>query len=304
MSFSTWQQAHTRRYLEKSMKILLAGATGYLGNHIAHQLESQAMDYQAIARDPDKLIQQGLNPTRIFQAELTKPTTLKNCCDGMDVVISTVGITRQKEGLTYMDVDYQANLNLLNEAVKSGVKKFIYVSVLNGKQLRHLKIGEAKERFVEELASSGIEYGVIRPNGFFSDMSAFYKMAQKGRIYLFGDGTFKSNPIHGADLAVCCIQAIEREQTEWNVGGPQTLTHNDIAKLAFDVVGKTPKITYIPNCVRGLTLTILRLFTCSKVYGPIEFFMTVMAMDMTAPEYGKHTLKQHFQHLNSEQEKR
>ena len=36
-----------------------------------------------------------------------------------------------------------------------------------------------------------------------------------------------------------------------------------------------------------------------KVYGPVEFFLTVMAMDMLAPEYGKHTLKEYFTNLNN-----
>lgn len=42
-------------------------------------------------------------------------------------------------------VDYQANLNLLNEARENGVRKFIYVSLLNGERLRHLKICDAKD---------------------------------------------------------------------------------------------------------------------------------------------------------------
>ena len=67
------------------------------------------------------------------------------------MVISTVGITRQKDGFTYMDVDYRENANLLSEAKRSGVKKFIYVSVLNGEKLSNLKICEAKEIFVTEL---------------------------------------------------------------------------------------------------------------------------------------------------------
>jgi hypothetical protein len=45
-------------------------------------------------------------------------------------------------------------MNLLQEAKKSRVKKFIYVSVLNGENLRHLKICDAKERFVEQLKKS------------------------------------------------------------------------------------------------------------------------------------------------------
>lgn len=106
------------------MKILLAGASGYLGTYIMKQLQSQLFDYIVIARNPDKLITKGMDPDRIVKAELTNPKSIENCCQGIDTVISTVGITRQKEGLTYMEVDYQANLNLLNEALKSGVKKF------------------------------------------------------------------------------------------------------------------------------------------------------------------------------------
>jgi hypothetical protein len=39
-------------------------------------------------------------------------------------------------------------------------------------------------------------------------MDEFYHMAVKGRIYLFGDGSYKSNPIHGEDLAQVCVDAI------------------------------------------------------------------------------------------------
>ena len=160
-------------------KILLAGATGYLGSHIAKKLVQEAYDLRVIVRSPDKLEQSGIEVEDLFQAEITRPETLKGCCNGIDTVISTVGITRQKDGLTYLDVDYQANLNLLNEAQESGVRKFVFVSVLNGKKLRQLKICDAKEKFVERLEKSGLDYCVIRPNGFFSDMSEFFPWHEK-----------------------------------------------------------------------------------------------------------------------------
>jgi nucleoside-diphosphate-sugar epimerase len=81
--------------------------------------------------------------------EVTKPEMLQGIMNDVDVVISTIGITKQKDGLTYMDVDYQANLNLLNEAKKAGVRKFIYVSAFNADRLKHLKIAAAKEKFVD-----------------------------------------------------------------------------------------------------------------------------------------------------------
>lgn len=280
-------------------KVLLAGATGYLGSHITKKLYKSAYELRVIARSPGKLMKLGIEVEDVFRAELTKPDTIKGCCTGIDTVISTVGITRQKDGLTYLDVDYQANLNLLNEAREAGVRKFIYVSVLNGENLRHLKICEAKERFVEALEQSGLEYCVIRPNGFFSDMSELYVMASKGNVYLFGNGEQKTNPIHGDDLAEVCVGAIESSAQEIKVGGPDVLTYNEIAEIAFEVIGQTPRITYIPDWVRQLILKILRTFTYSKFYGPIEFFMTVTAIDMIAPKHGMHRLRDYYQTLSA-----
>jgi len=282
-------------------KVLLAGITGYLGSYIAKELQKRAFAIRAIIRNTTTLNEKGILPNELIQAELTQPETIKNCCKNIDVVISTVGITRQKDGLTYMDVDYQANMNLLEEATDSGVKKFIYISVLNGEKLRHLKICYAKEGFVEQLEQSGLDYCVIRPNGFFSDITEFYNMAKKGRVYLFGNGELKTNPIHGEDLAVVCVDAIEKPDKEIEVGGPEILTHKEIAKTAFVVLGTKPEITYIPDWIRTAILKLTRTFTGSRTYGPIEFFLTVISIDMVAPQYGRHTLKAYFKNLEQMQ---
>jgi len=283
-------------------KVLLAGISGYLGSYIAQELREKGYFVRGIARNPDNLRRKGIKVNEIISAELTQPHSIEDCCENIDVVISTVGITKQKDGLTYMDVDYQANMNLLHQAKLSSVNKFIYVSVLNGENLRHLKICSAKEMFVEELKKSGLDYCIIRPNGFFSDMAEFYTMAQKGRVYLFGNGELKANPIHGEDLAKVCVDVIDNTETVIEVGGPETLTQKEIAHSAFDVLGIPPKITYIPEWVRVLVLKLVRFSTGSKLYGPIEFFMTVMAINMVAPEYGRHTLKNYFSSLNKQQQ--
>ncbi len=283
-------------------RVLLAGATGYLGGYIAKQLLGGSDPVRVIARYPERLKEKNIEVSEIVEAEITKPESIKDCCKDIDVVISTVGITNQKDGLTYMDVDYQANMNLLEEAKKSGVKKFIYVSVLNGEKLRHTALCNAKERFVEELKNSGLEYCVIRPNGFFSDISQFYGMAEKGRIFLLDEGEYKVNPIHGEDLATVCVEAIEKQDQEIKVGGPETLTYNKIARLAFEVLGTKPKIIYMPSWVGTAVLKVVKLFMGSKTYGPIEFFLTVLAMDMVAPEHGKHTLREYFTNMKEKNE--
>lgn len=272
-------------------KVLLAGATGYLGRYITGELVEKNYLAKVIARNPEKFKAFNIQVDEIVSAEVTDQSTLKNCCEKIDVVISTVGITKQKDGLTYLDVDYQANVNLLNEAKKSGVKKFVYVSVLNGDKLKHLKICEAKEKFVNELKNSGLDYCVIRPNGFFSDMSEFFNMAKKGKVFLFGSGNQKANPIHGADLAKVCVSAIESNEKEIEVGGPEILTHNQIAELAFSAAGKTYKVIHIPDFLRRIILKFGKFFMSSENFGPTEFFMNVMAFDMVAPTYGKYRLK-------------
>jgi uncharacterized protein YbjT (DUF2867 family) len=280
-------------------KIMLAGATGYLGGFILKELLRRNYQTKIIVRNPEKIDQELKDNSllEIVNAQVTRPDTIADCCKGVDVVISTVGITKQKDGLTYMDVDYQANKNLLSEAVKSGVRKIIYVSVLDGNKLKHLKICEAKEKFVEELQNSGLDYCVIRPNGFFSDISEFFRMAEKGRVFLFDHGKFKSNPIHGKDLADVCIDSIENDLKEIKVGGPEILTQNEIAYTAFKVLNKKPKITYITEWIRKLIIALIRTFTGSKTYGPLEFFLTVLAMDFVAPEYGRHTIYEYFSEL-------
>ena len=278
-------------------KILVAGATGYLGKYIVRNLVERKINTTVLVRNPTKFENLEIPVDNLIQAEVTDKSTLKNCCDGIDVVISSVGITRQTDGLSYMDVDYQANLNLLAESKLSGVDKFVYVSVLNGDKLKHLKICEAKERFIEELKNSGLAYCVIRPNGFFSDMAEFYSMAQKGRVYLFGNGRLKSNPIHGADLAQVCVDAVSSEKTEIEVGGPEILSQIEIAKMAFEAADRPVKITYIPDWIRRILLKTLKLLLSTNKFGPIEFFMNVMAIEMTAPQYGKRTLKTFFNGL-------
>ncbi|WP_273277237.1 SDR family oxidoreductase [Maribacter polysiphoniae] len=276
-------------------KVLLAGATGYLGRHIAKELELRNISTRILVRNTGKAKGLSSESATVIQAEVTKPETLKGLFSGVDTVISTVGITRQKDGLTYWGVDYQANVNLLKEAMDSGVRKFIYVSVLNGNLHRNLKIMEAKESFVDELVASGLQYTIVRPNGFFSDMKDFLEMARKGKVYLFGNGEQKFNPIHGKDLAIACVDAIENENIEINIGGPDIMTQNEVAEMALLASGKPFNIIHLPHWLRRLIIWTLRTFTSSKTYGPIEFFLTLMAEDAIAPRYGSHRLSTFFQ---------
>lgn len=288
---------------ELKSRILVAGATGYLGRHLIEALQACDADFKAQARSADKLKDLGLNDSQIQIAQVTDSDSLKGCCDGVDIVISCVGITRQKEGLSYMDVDYQANLNLLEEAERAGVKKFVYVSAFRANVIKSVRLLEAKERFAcRLLVSEQLAPCVVRPNGFFADIEEFYNMAQSGRVYLFGSGDVRLNPIHGADLADFILASLPNAEKELDVGGPDALSATQIAALAFQSQGKMTRITYIPDCVRKLALSVIRRLPENRV-GPAEFFLSAMEGDAVAPCVGKHHLSDHFSQLNKESNK-
>ena len=277
-------------------KVLVAGATGYLGGFVAKEFKRRGHFVRALARAPRKLDCMKDQLDEIVKGEVTVPESIKNVCDGIDVVFSSVGMTKQKGSLTFRDVDYQGNMNLLEVARKAGVAKFVYVSVFNGPNLPHLAIVKAHEDFVDELAASGMNYAVIRPTGYFSDMGQFFDMAGKGRVYMFGPGNNRINPIHGADLAVCCVDALEGEKQEIDVGGPEVLTFREIARLASEVQGKRVRITSVPIWLMRFIIAVTRIF--NKHQGELlAFLSTAMTSEGVAPATGIHTLKEHYSTL-------
>jgi uncharacterized protein YbjT (DUF2867 family) len=275
-------------------RILVAGATGYLGGFVAQEFKARGHFVRALARSPEKLNSVKGSLDEIVQGEVTRPETLEEVCEGIDIVFSSVGITKQKDDLTFKDVDYQGNVNLLEAAQRAGVEKFIYVSVFKGPDLLHLDIVKAHEDFVAVLQASGMEYAVIRPTGFFSDMGKYLNMARKGRVYLFGSGSNQINPIHGADLAVTCVDALKVD-----VGGPEVLTHREIARLALHSQGKPVRISSVPLWVMRSLVWVTRLF--NKHQGEVlAFLTTAMSADAVAPATGVRRLEHHFADVGSE----
>ena len=275
-------------------KVLVAGATGYLGQFVVQALKEEGHWVRALGRSAEKLAPLQQYADELFIGEVTDPESLAGVCDGIDVVFSSVGITRQKDGLTYQDVDYQANSDLLSIAEASGVSKFMYVHVLNAGKLRRVAMIQAKQAFVDELQLSALNHVVVCPAGFFSDMEEILSMARSGRVFLFGDGSSQINPINGADLAEACVSALETEQSRVDVGGPEVFTYREIAELAFDVLDQPAKIICIPKPLVSAVVGAMRWLTPAKVYGPVEFMASVMTMDVIGQPYGQRRLAEHF----------
>ncbi len=277
-------------------KVLVAGATGYLGQYVVAELKKRGYWVRVLIRkEIQKKLFSEIAVDEFFLGEVTKSKSIENITRGIDWVFSSIGITRQKDGLSYLDVDYQGNLNLLREAEKTKVDLFEYVSVLGAEKIPHLDIIKAKEKFVKALEKSKIpKHCIIRPSGFFSDLREVLLMAKRKKMYLIGDGENKINPISGTDLAVVCVDTMEEPQAVVAVGGPKIYTQNDIANIAFEALDLKPKIVHVPLWVRDVVVFGLRVFTWSKFNGPILFFLTAITLDMSAPKYGEELLEDYY----------
>ena len=276
-------------------KVLVAGATGYLGHYVVQELKKRNYWVRVLIRkESQKEKFKGILIDEFFIGQVTKPETIKDVTKDIDWVFTSIGITRQKDGLTYMDVDYQANLNLLKDAEKNKIEIFQYVSVFGSEKVPNLKIIQAKVKFVEALKNSSVKHSIIRPTGYFGDLKEVLQMAKNGKVYLIGTGNYKLNPISGSDLATVCVDSLEDRKEIVNVGGPKIYTQNQIAEIAFDALKIKGKIKHIPLWVRDIIVFLLRTFTSSKFYGPYEFFLTAMTIDGNTDKYGKDLLEDYY----------
>ncbi len=160
-----------------------------------------------------------------------------------------------------------------------------------------LAITQAHEKVVSALAASSLEYRILRPCGYFSDMGVLYDMAMKGRAYLVGEGSNKMSPIHGRDLARVCVETSEGDELQVEAGGPHTMTQREAAELAFEIAGNPPKITVVPMWLaRGLVKFIGLL---STQFGDLaDFRVTAGEIDGVGPQRGKTSLRSYFETMH------
>ncbi len=274
--------------------VLVAGATGYLGRHLVATYLDRGWTVRALVRDAGRARRLLPAAATLVEAEATRPDTLTGCMAGCDLVVSALGLTRQKDGLSPWDVDFQANANLLDAALAARVPQFAYVHVLNADRMAGVPLIDAKAAFVARLRASPIAATVIEPTRYFSDMADLFEMARGGRVWLFGGGDTRLNPIHGADLAEASADAIAAALPRAAIGGPEVFTLNGIAQLAATALGRPARVTHLPDGLRRAALAVIPRVLPVARSAPLTFFLSAMAEDMVAPRHGTRRLGDHF----------
>ncbi|EGR2449694.1 TPA: UDP-glucose 4-epimerase family protein [Vibrio cholerae] len=190
-----------------SQKILLTGATGFVGQQILRQLPQQARVFGRTkpARD-----------CHFFAGELSANTDYRAALSGVDVVIHcaarahVMNETATNAAELYQDINTHATLALAKQAAASSVKRFIFISSIkvNGESTSgrmpftssdqpctsdhygQSKL-EAENRLKDLAAKTGLEVVIIRPTlvyglGVKANFASLMRLISKGMPLPFG----------------------------------------------------------------------------------------------------------------------
>ncbi len=237
------------------MKVVLAGAFGNLGVEILKCLVREG--HEVVAADLKERPVEGCEGKYTFRSiDATSPETLKGLCEGAEVVITTMGLTGASTRFTAYDIDQKGNMNLYEEAKRAGVKKFNYISVISCDEPGAEKVPmlHAKYLVEEAIKKQPMDYVIYRPTGYFYDIiKVFRPYVEKGEMQLLkGYGHVKANVVDCPDFAAFIVEHMNDTNVTYNVGGKETYTYEEMAKLCFEAAGKPLKIKWAPIWLFGI----------------------------------------------------
>ena len=282
------------------MNLLIAGAGGVLGRELVRQALARGDHVAALVLRKGELRVIEHPHLRIIEADVMKPEQLTGICTGQQQVISCIGITRLKGNLTHDDVDYRGNLNLLEEAQRSGVERFGFISPA-GTEVGwdQAPLLNAKHRFEQALRAGSVPWVVFRSGGFFPDLAEMKALAAKGPLYAIGKGDSRSTPIHIPELAAIMLHDLGQHRNAIvEVGGPEDLTWRETCAICFETQDLPVRIQNAPVWLCRLALVLIRPFSYRYwAMGRLLLFMSTH--NVCTPHRGTVTLRSYLAKTNA-----
>jgi uncharacterized protein YbjT (DUF2867 family) len=284
------------------MNILLAGAAGQLGQALVVALCANGHTLTAIDANIAPLAPYKEMLARIEQVDLQQPAALSDLCTGMDSVITTVGIGRPQHISDYERVDYGGNLNLLRAAQNAGVRRFVYTSIHQVDSDPSVPMLKAKAKMEAEVKRSGLDWLIIRPCGYFTDIwRTFMKSAAAGKMTLVGkNNPAKFNPIHPADLAEWIAGHLDASGQIQSIGGPEDFTYREITELCFSLLDKPAGISEMSVASFDVFLGVMHLVK-PQTWAVMRFLRWASTTDLSTPHIGQRRLKDYLQQRLAEE---
>lgn len=280
-------------------KVLLAGASGALGLEILQLLVNERYDVRALVHSEEGAQKVSRYTNDVWKADASKEASVLNdITKDISIVISALGKSVSlftNKGNSFLEDDFYANNNILNDALKHDVKRFIYVSIKGAENAEKFEIAKSHKMFEEALEASGLSYTIIRPVGFFSGLNDLLIMAKRKIIPIVGDGKARTNSIHQKDLAKVVMAQLKDGPGLLEVGGPQVHTRLEMAELVQKRLGG--KIVKIPEKIAEWGM-ILPEFLNKTISDRLKFFKHINTHDMIGERNGQITFEEYLNSLD------
>lgn len=257
------------------MTILVSGATGFVGGTITRHLLDSGHAVRAMSRSTaramtsfaaDETGRRALAEGRLtfIQADVTQPDTLLAAVRCVEAVIQAAQFTGAPvedpaQGLTYMDVDCNGTLNLL-EAIAQVYEapRFLYMSGISVSPDSRHSWDIAKWQAEEAIRSSGLDWTIVRGSWAYGPHDAalnriLHYSDRLPFVPIFGPGNDPLTPLFVEDIgrlfALIIDNAEKSVDTTFGVGGPDVVTLNEFLGLALRAMGRSRPILHIPKRV-------------------------------------------------------
>ncbi len=228
---------------------LVTGATGGLGRRIVQLLREQEMSVRAFVRLTSRYSELEQRGSQIFIGDLQQDKDIQKACQGVQYIISAHGSGGNAQGL-----DYRANIELIDQAKAAGVQHFVFISVLGvDRGYEDAPVFKAKREVEKYLQASGLNYTILRPSGFASNLLPLAERFRQTGVYLLiGDPKSRTSIVSTDDLAKIAVDSVNIEAAKnqiFSVGGSDILQRQDIPRIFGRIFNKEPIVINPPLLV-------------------------------------------------------
>lgn len=273
------------------MRVLLTGATGYVGSYVLRELLARDHTPRCLVRGSASELAVQDDAIEIATGDLTEPHSLEGAFEDCDAVIHLVGIieeTRSK-GITFDHIHVDGTRQVVTAAQNAGIDRFIHMSA-NGARAEdatdYQRTKWEAEQIVREAAFD--HWTIFRPALLFGKPDPGRPEFSSRLLHdlirpfpvlpVFGDGKYKMQPVHATEVAGAFVQALTTEAADeqtYVAAGPDRIPYVEVLDRIAQGAGLDPK----PKAHVPLTLARMGVYTAGRAgllpISPSQFEMLV-----------------------------
>lgn len=243
------------------MRILVTGATGYVGGRLVPALLDAGHEVRCLARNPDRLEAQPWRPdVDIVQGDLLDPASLAAAFEGMDVAFYLVH--SMDGGGGFADRDRRAAEHARDAAEAAGLRRIVYLGGL-GDDAAHLSDHlRSRHEVGQVLASGPTPVTELRAAVVIGSGSVSFEMLRHLTEVLPVMTTprwvrTRCQPVAIRNVLELMVRVIDDDtpgHTVLEVGGPDVLTYEEMMQVYADVAGLRRRLILpVPVLTPGLS---------------------------------------------------